>query len=544
MKVADTGPHEYEAHYFYDGLGLWLAADSLTSPTGSVEGQFTDDGETWSVTLSFQESGLVPPESGVTPGGTEIEHETIREYRLNATVQDEIEEKKVKCHIAPRWKGLQAESDKDGEETKDAAKAAWDAGDGSNLKVNSSNVDFDRVRHLIKRMAVNVRINSMHVSEDNRREEYTNVTDAARYVRLNKHHSGPIHGREGPLARMAHLLESDRTGYRKMVQDDTKKSGYYHTVTLGPMRVRNAWPDHSFPREIKHYYKKHPDTYDGDYNLDHPKLEVSYQRSRWDESLGVEDHDRITNEINETILSVLESADLPVAPGDGNKDGKTFLPDAYYLAGTTERDSIPTLSLGRVESDQRNVVVRQLADGLSPVEWGSLKYLVADGGETSPKDISDETGFHPDSVTKALRRIDDMVEREYGSVALRSHYVAEQVAEAVDAARESVSDAVNAASHALENAERQNVDERTDELIAFCQSHGISINEREKRLTVQMGRLADSEEWRNILVRLKDIWTAAGRDAQKLRESETQYFNQKTENPNVRPAIGAFKNLR
>lgn len=534
MKVVESAPHEYEAHYFYDGLGLWLAADSLTSPTGSVSGQFEDDGEIWSVTLSFQESGLAPPDSGVTPGGTEIDHDTIREYRLNATVQDDIEEKKVKCHIAPRWKGLQSE---DGE---DAAKAAWDAGDGTNLKVNSSNVEYDRVQQLIERMAVNVRINSMHVSESNRRDEYTTVTDAARYVRLNKQHSGPIHGREGPLARMAHLLESDRTGYRKIVQDDTKKSGYYHTVTLGLMRVRNAWPDHSFPREIKHYYKKHPDAYDGEYNLDHPKLEISYQRSRWDESLGIEDHDRITDEINETILSILESADLPVAPGEGDRDAKTYLPDAYFTADTTERDQFPTLSLGRVESDQRNVVVRQLADGLSPVEWGSVKTLVADGGEVSPKDIADDHGFHPDSVRKALRRISDMVEREHGSVSLRSHYVAEQVADAVEEAKESVSAAVNAASHALESAEREQVSERTDELIAFCQSHGISISEREKRVAVKMGRLSDSGQWSDILVRLKDIWTAAGRDPQRLREATTQYFDEETETPSVRPAIGAF----
>lgn len=533
MKVVRTAPHEYEAHYFFDGLGLWLAADRITSDHGgALRGTFKVNGERWNVTLSFQESGLAPPDSGVTPGGTEIQHDTIREYRLNLVRDDEVEEKKAKCHIAPRWKGLKSESGKD------AAKAAWDAGDGSNVRINAANIEFERIQDLLERAAPAVNINSLHVSESNRREEYSNVTDAARYVRIDKRDSGPIHSREGPLARMSHLLESDRTGYRKVVQDDTKRSGYYHTVTLGPMRVRQAWPDHTIPREVKHYYIENPGAYPDTHPLSNPKLEVSYQQSRWDESLGVEDHDRITEEINQSIWSVLESADLPLSPDD--EGGEAFISDAYFAAETTETDRLPTLNLSRVKSDQRNVVVRQLADGLSPTEWGSVKTLVSDGGDVSPKDIAEEHDFHPDSVRKALRRISDMVERDHGSVSLRSHYVAEQVAEAVEEAKESVSEAVNAASHALESAERDKISERTDELIAFCQSHGISISEREKRVTIKMGRLAGSEKWSEILVRLKDIWTAAGRDASKLRDANTEYYNEETDSPTVRPAKGAF----
>lgn len=530
-SVVRTAPHEYEAHYFYRGLGLWLAADRITSDHGgSLRGSFKTNGEKWDVTLSYQPSGLAPPDGGVTPGGTEIQHDTIREYRLNLVRDDEVREKKAKCHIAPRWKGLQSDSGKD------AAKAAWDAGDGSNVRINAANIEFDRIRDLLGRAAAAVNINSQHVAESNRLEQYSTVTDAARYVRIDKRDSGPIHGREGPLARMGHLLESDRTGYRKVVQDDSKRSGYYHTATLGPMRVRNAWPDHTFPREIKHYYVEHPSAYPDNHALSNPKLEVSYQRKRWDESLSVEDHEQISEEINQSIYSILEASELPLSP----EEGDIFVSDAYFEADTTTTPRIPPLSLERVKSDQRNVVVRQLADGLSPVEFGSLKTLVADGGEVSPKDIAEEQGFHPDSVRKALRRISDMVERDHGSVSLRSHYVAEQVADAIDEARESVSEAVNAASHALESAKSQNVDERTDELIAFCQSHGITISEREKRITVKMGRLASSEKWSEILVHLKDRWNAAGRDTERLKEATTEYFDTSTDTPNVRPAIAAF----
>lgn len=526
--VIRTAPHEYEAHYFYDSLSLWLAADSLTSPTGSVSGSFETHSEKWNVTLSFQKSGLAPPEDGVTPGGTEIEHETLREYRLNMVRDDPVEEKKVKCHIAPRWKGLQSE---DGD---DAAKPAWPAGDGSNVRINAANVEFNRVQQLIERAAAAVRINSNHVSEENRREEFSTVTDAARYVRVDKSDSGPIHGREGPLSRMSHLLESDRTGYRKTVQDDTKRAGYYHTVTLGPMRVRKAWPDHQIPREVKHYYVEHPDAYPDSHPLSNPKLEVSYQASRWNESLGVEDHSQISDELSESILSVLDAAGLDTEP-----DSDIFVSDEYFNAAGEDRDYVPTLNLSRVESDQRNVVVRQLADGLAPTEWASVKTLVSDGGEVSPKDIADEHGFHPDSVRKALRRISDMVDREHGSVSLRSHYVAEQVAQAVEEAKESVSNAVDTAANALQNAEDDSLDERHDELIAYCNSRGIEISERDQQMLIKMGQMPGSE-WADILVRLRDIWRAAGRDISKLSEAKTEYFDTESRTPAVRPAAGAF----
>jgi len=103
---------------------------------------------------------------------------------------------------------------------------------------------------VIHRAAGAVTLDPMHFSD--RREEYSVVMDAARYVRIDREVCGAIHSREGPLARMGHLLESDRSGYRKLVQDDTERAGYYHTVTLGPKRIREAFPDHRIPKEFKH----------------------------------------------------------------------------------------------------------------------------------------------------------------------------------------------------------------------------------------------------------------------------------------------------
>ena len=65
MKAVDTAPHEYMANYLYDdGLGPWFGAARLCDATGSRRGTFRLDGEEWRVTLSYQESGLAPPDGG------------------------------------------------------------------------------------------------------------------------------------------------------------------------------------------------------------------------------------------------------------------------------------------------------------------------------------------------------------------------------------------------------------------------------------------------------------------------------------------------
>lgn len=224
---------------------------------------------------------------------------------------------------------------------------------------------------------------------------------------------------------MGHLLESDRQGYRKVVQNDEDPHGrdlpgYYHTVTLGPRRIREAFPDHSLPKEIKHYYAREAESQSEDSPLAHPKLGASYQVSRWDGKLGVtpEELAQLERELDQTVRSVLADAGLDVAPSQGSGP---FVSDAYFEAETTDNGPDPIgLDLTQVRSRQESVVIRHLADGLSPVQWESLQTRVTDGGVVAPADIAEEHGRHVESVRRALRGIDDLVVREYAEVSLQS----------------------------------------------------------------------------------------------------------------------------
>jgi len=114
-------------------------------------------------------------------------------------------------------------------------------------------------------------------------------------------------------------------------------------------------------------------------------------------------------------------------------------------------DHIISLDLTEIRQEQESIVIRHLADGgFSPVEWESLQALVSDGGTLSSGDIADTTGRHVDSVRRALDRLGDMVEKEYGRVSLRFNHIADSVHDAVKEAKESTRRAVEAGAKAIQ----------------------------------------------------------------------------------------------
>lgn len=170
--------------------------------------------------------------------------------------------------------------------------------------------------------------------------------------------------------------------------------------------------------------------------------------------------------------------------------------------------NVVSLDLTRIRETQESVVVKHLSDGLSPVEWEALETLVTDGGQVSPQDIAEEHGRHVDSVRRALKRIPELVESEYGSVSLRSNHVAEMVHDAVKQARDATRSPVEAGAKALEAAER-GLDETTSALVAWCAKHGVDVDDRQEARV--MFRLRGVE---NVEARLKEayrLWRKPGR---------------------------------
>ena len=525
MKAVEPAHHEFAANYLFaeDGLTPYFAADSqVKAGGGSQRGQFALDGERWTVRLYYQSSGIVHPGRQL-PDGTEFRLDEIREFRFAITRhsdEDSVGEQSLNAHLSPRWQGMEAEKS-DG--TRIELSIPDDIQQAVNVRITGSNIAFDRYQRLLQKAASAVGIRWDYFETPH---EYSNVQDAGKYVRVHHEASGPIHGRSGPIASMGHLLEHDREGYRKVVQNDTDEHGrnlpgYYHTVTLGQKRVQEAFPSHDLPVEVKHYYAREALSMPDDHPLRHPKVEAAYQVSRWDETLGVDPDSlaKLERELDRILHSVLAEAGLDLAPGHG--DGP-FVEDAYFEAAVTDEHEEPvSLELTHIRHQQESVVVRYLSDGLSDVQQEALGTLVADGGEVSPLDIAEENGRHVGSVRRALRKMEELVEREYGKVALRSSYVAGLVHDAVSEAQESISRAVKAGTKAVEAAER-GIDSRTSAWLAWASRYGVDYQEeRDARMTLRFGEVERSplEE----VKRGYKLWKEMGRDPAIYRQARVLF---------------------
>lgn len=485
MQLIETAPHEFAAHFLFDqhGLAPFFACDRrIKDGGGSQEAEFDFDGETWVSRLSYRDSGLEHPGTRL-PSGTEFSLEEMREFDLHVeSAEDPLGQRSFHVHLAPRWQGMRSES---GHEISIPA----DIDEAVNLHVQGSNIEFDQYLPLLRRAVLAVGIESMYFEDPH---EFSTILDAERYVRVHEEASGPVHARDGPIAQLGHLLEHDRTGRRKLVQFDSDehgrdRPGYYHTATLGPGRVAEAFPTHDLPKEVKHYYAKESVSLSG--SLSHPKVGVSYQKSFWREQLSASEDDiqELNRELEETLLSVLAEAGLPVRPGGG-----TYVEGEYFQPRESNRDrNLVELDFTQIKHRQESVVIKHIADGLAPTTWESLEVLVTDGGEVSPQDIADETGRHPGSVRRALKRIPELVEREYGKVTLRSDYIAELVYDAVKEAREATQRAAEVGAKAIEAAKR-GLDTSTSAFIAWAAKHDIDVTDREStELQLDLGVVDD-----------------------------------------------------
>lgn len=530
MKAVEPNPHEFHANLLYaaDGLNPWFACDRrVKDGDGSQYARFQHDGEAWTVKLYYQDSGIMHPGDEL-PSGTPLEIETIREYRLSirrAADEDEHGQQSLNAHLAPRWPEMTVRTS-DGE-VQPLEYPADELGEAINVSVRGSNIAFDRYTALLQEAAAAVGLSRRYFRDPHR---LSNVQDASLEVRVHRDRSGPIHARDGPIASMGHLLESDREGYRKVVQNDDDERGenlpgYYHTVTLDPRRVREAFPTHELPVEVKHYYAKEAANLPDDHPLRHPKVGVAYQRSRWSDTQYWRDLEQLEAELKRVLYSVMADAGLDVAPEHG---AGPYVEDSYFGAAVREQPVDPVgLNLTELKQSQESIVIRQVADGLSPVEWESLQTLVADGGTVAPKNIAAEHDRHEDSVRRALRRLEGMVERRYGEVSLASDHIAGLVVEAVEAAREdaeaAVRRAVETSAKALEAAER-GMGEGMASFLAWAARHDVDVdNARDARLCLRFGDWPGWAQAKRSLRMGLQVWRDAGLNEADYRQARVEF---------------------
>lgn len=448
-RFIDPQPHEFH------GYLKWNCSD-LDNPLQSYFGlrslqgehDFEDHGrlrtatdiggDEWAVEFGFKQSGIKPRDL------SDFRLEEVREYLIYvypaaySSWGDAKSEARKRAYfrISPRWPDI---------ETKDGLPSMSNPCDieGFDIEVEGSNWKFERYPEVLQQALSALadrqgfRFNSPtpiypRDFETERIHHSSNIVDAELYVRVKKGETGRVIAYDGALHRISLLLAGDREGFAKSVRDDRECPGHYHTATIDSSRAGELISNHEIAKEFKHYYMRNPDAVEGTV-LENPKVGVSFQNSIHDGTLYWDDLNTLTTELDEALLNVLEWSDVPIRP-----DGQMYVADDYFeVTGSRRWRKLLPDRLPRIEAKQDEQVFATAAQ-MTSTDAQLVDTLLTDGGQTSPKELAESIGVHLDTVYRALKRLDPLVDHSYGEVQLGSKYIAQELTGYIDAVTDSI----------------------------------------------------------------------------------------------------------
>lgn len=403
-------------------MSEWDGWKTQGKPTESIN----FNGEEWALCFDYEESGLDPWDS------PSFEIENVREFRFyfvskdSPTYQDKTADKDPRVKggtitIRPRWPDMTS----DGE----PVSVPDYGGPYIDAQIQASNIPHGDYLDLLKRIMSAFGISQRYFSDPH---PDSHISDMAYYVRLERGESGPIFAADGPIARSHALLESDREGYRKHVEDHTEIPGYYVTTTLSDSRARELIDGHDLGKELKHYYPNHPDSFDPNEPGYHPKFEVSYQSSRTEQTLRWSELDNAREELVESLLNAIEWAGISTSP-----DNEIWVEnDPFWNVEHADDDlccAFVNCPLPEIENEQEHRVMKL---------WGSMQesdkevvdLLLSDGGKVSPKDAAEETGYSYKTIRNVIDRLEGLIRHGYDEMGLESKKIRDELLKRTKAA--------------------------------------------------------------------------------------------------------------
>ncbi|KAA9411242.1 MarR family transcriptional regulator [Haloarcula hispanica] len=423
--------------------------DSLIKEWGDrweTEGKPTRDielaGETWATCFDYSESGL---DAWDNP---EFQIQNVREFQFYVVSKDSPtyegkradRDKRVKggtITVRPRWPNLTA----DGEPVSVPQYGV----PYIDVQVQASNIPHERYLSLVKRVMDAYGIAARYFDQPH---PDSHINDLAYYVRLHRADSGPLYAPDGPIARCHTLIQGDRSGYRKHVEDNTKLPGYYVTATVEDEKADQLVRGHGLGKELKHYYPNHPDNYEPDQAPYHPKFEVSYQTSRTEQTVRWDDLDDARRELEETILNCLDWCGLATSA-----ESSVFVDfDPFWnIRDTSEARKFVQCPLPKIEDDQEHRVM-QLWGDMTTADRDVTELLLTDGGKVSPQMAAEKTGYTYRTIRTVIKRMEGLIEHTYGGMELSSKKIQQELLKRVRAAGERFEQEIGSATMELADA--------------------------------------------------------------------------------------------
>jgi len=495
LDVAFTFGVHPSNHVTDHGLAPYYAMDRLIKEwgdrwqsTGKPTAEFELQGERWATCFDYSKSGLDPWEN------PEFQIEQVREFRIYFTskaspkysgerADRDMRVKGGTITIRPRWPDLTADG-------KPVSVPDY-GGPYLDVQIQASNLPHEEYLTLLQRVMHAYGISSRYFEHPH---PDSHINDMAYYVRLKRGDSGPLYAPDGPIARAHTLIQGDRTGYRKHVEDNTKIPGYYITATVEDEKAGDLIRGHKLGKELKHYYPEEPQQYNKNEAPHHPKFEVSYQTKRTEKTVRWSDLQDARRELEETILNCLDWCGLATtAESDSFVDFDPF----WSVENTHESRRMVKCPLPEIKSEQEHRVMKLWGE-MTDADRGVIELLLTDGGKVSPKEAAEETGNTYRTIRTVINRMEGLIRHTYGEMELESKKVQQELLKRVRAAGERFENEIETSVWQLADA----ADERAREAWSrLRRKYAISVLDRDDcRKLLQVGyKPRDRYEARQLL---------------------------------------------
>ena len=532
-----TAPHELEGNLIYCDHGLspyWILTTLLTrgyDGHGKVDVEV--DGETWTVSLTYQMGGVAPRPDDRVDG------ERLYELRIGAYGRGQ---RKANYLIQPRFEDMRHY------ETNEAISTPFDHLDdseGVNVRFSGSNLEPDDYTELLPQFIqalaqeADIGVNKRYFAT--RVHEMSNITTYERYLRVHRRWSSKLVGQTGSIQRLMQLYAEEVGSEFELKVNNQDTIGYNTRAVLAKQDAQQLIPGHRHGKQIKHYHPKHVRANDNGDSLYHPKLGVLLKKSLNGHSFDWRDRKQLRREIDETLINILYWGDVPVRP-----DPTTFISDDHFeVRAANENLNLVSDPTPEMEASQEALLVTTLRD-LTDSDMQVLESLVTDGGKQHPQELANNTDRGISTIYRALDRLNGIVRNETATVSFVSRKVAQEVSGIVERTELKISNAADRVANLLNIETRGAASSAWDK---FCTKYAAKIigqvedgDGQTLRIDTLLSKLRSTPEplLSDVLHEALDAWHAVSRDVQDLRRLKLQWRNESGEwchgrvSPNLR----------
>jgi hypothetical protein len=495
--------HEVDAFLWYADNGLspyWAVGSLLINEfDGHAEVTTEIDGEVWVVQLGYSKSGIAPRPSDP------VDSEVLYDYELHLEGPNEA---KAHYQIRARFDEMRGP---DGE----TRSIPWRGGEGIDVHTQSSNIALDALPRLLRHgldVLAEEAGTDLNPSYFRRVLPDSSISTLELYVRLRRGYAKKLVRTDGIMYRLMHLLADQEGTQWTYSADNEDIVGKRHAMDLDPASVAELGPDHSAGVRLKCYHPKHVRSEESDDDpLSSPKFGVAFHRSIDGEARRWRDRDDLLRELEETLINVLQWADIPAEP-----DQTCYVEDDHFTVEASEREiadlADPTPAL---EAEQESLLLSVLGE-LTPTAREATKALATDGGEMHYQDLADETGASISTIYRVLDQLGDAVESDHGVVKFTSEKIRQEIIGLVNRLDEVVGSTAERVAHLA------NIDLRSragSALEKWMARYGVEFVEQDHtggtvRIETVLSTFKSSSNptLEEVLEEGIDAWTNSGRD--------------------------------